>query len=291
MKTFLYLVLAIVLAVSFFSAPALALQECGLDVVLLNQDPYPAVPGDYVELVFQLNGIDGSNCDRIVFELLPQYPFSLDPSAGANITVRGGIASPDFQTHVLIPYDIRVDEQAVDGNNTIEVRYTGNTNNGLFFVEEFEIEIEDLRVDFEISIRDYDAATSTLTFDILNIGEHDVEAVTLEIPRQDSVAVKGPNRNIIGSLDANEDTSFSFEATPSAGNITLFVHYTDEINVRRSVEKMVAFEPDYFEGRNEGSQGVSGYIYVIGVIIIIGIIWFIRRKFSRKKEHYHKHSS
>ena len=31
--------------------------SCVLDTTLLNQDPYPAVPGDYVNLVFQVTGL------------------------------------------------------------------------------------------------------------------------------------------------------------------------------------------------------------------------------------------
>lgn len=263
-------------------------EGCELRASLLNQDPYPAVPGEYVKVVFQLNGTNDPDCHNILFELIPQYPFSLDPGKNSSATALGGAYARDFQSYLIVPYDVRIDKDAIDGANPIEVRYTSSKGDEYFNVAKFDIEIQDLRGDFEVSIRDYDPTTNTLTFDILNIGKYDVEAVTVEVPKQNNVVIKGANRNIVGSLDANEDTTFSFEASPSVGQLKMIIYYTDKINVRRTIEKEVSFDPDYFTGRKTESQSTPWYFYVIGLIILIVVIWFIRRRMTRKRTMHHK---
>lgn len=256
---------------------------CNLEASLLNQDPYPAVPGSYVKLVFQLSGLEKRECTKVDFELRPKYPFSLDPGENATVSVFGAGSTDDFSSNVIISYDVRVDGDAIDGNNSIEARYRGNSIGDLFFSKDFDVEIQDLRADFEVSVRDYDSTTRIITFDILNVGEHDIEAVTIEIPKQENLGVKGSNRNIIGSLDANEDTSFTFEGEPKEGNIQLTIYYTDEISIRRSVSKSVAFDPSYFEGRASESNGVAWYVYVLILIILVFVGFWVKGKFFKKK--------
>lgn len=275
------IIIGLLLVIPFLGAVS-AIGGCQLQAILLNQDPYPAVPGSYVKLVFQVSGLDNPNCGRASFELLPQYPFSLDPDKNSTAFVRG-VAGEDVNKQLLVPYDVRVDPNAIDGNNTIEARYKGGGTDDVYIFKDFDVKIEDVRADFELSVRDYDPVTNTITFDILNIGEHDVEAVTIDAPKQDTLMVKGANRNIIGSLDSNEDTSFSFEGTPSAGTIMLNIYYTDEINERRSLQKEVTFDPQYFEGRAGEQKGTPWYVWIIGLIIIVGIVWYIHRRSKKKK--------
>jgi len=46
------------MSVSFATAAV----ECNLDAKMINQDPYPAVPGEYVKVVFELTGISSLDC-------------------------------------------------------------------------------------------------------------------------------------------------------------------------------------------------------------------------------------
>jgi len=287
MKREVILGLFLVVVLSGF---VVAQSACNLDITMLNQDPYPAVPGDYVKAVFQARGVDNPNCGKITFELIEGFPFSLDPGVGNAITMRGGAYASDFATYLLAPYKIRVDEQALDEETPIKVRYASDKDvNQSYKVKEFNITIMDLHTDFEVAVKDYTKATNNLVFEILNVGEHDVEALTMEVPKQDNIAVKGSNRNIVGSLDSNEDTTFSFEAVPKSGEITLSIWYTDEINVRRVVEKKVVYDSSYFEDRVSDTNGGSKWTYVIVVLVIIGIIWWHRRarrkRLDREKRH------
>ena len=66
------LMITIIFASLLFSITNLttiSAEACSLDVKMVNQDPYPAIPGDYVKIVFQVEGISNSDCGEIEFEL------------------------------------------------------------------------------------------------------------------------------------------------------------------------------------------------------------------------------
>lgn len=148
--------LAILLFVFSFSL----VSACILDVKLINQDPYPALPGDYVKITFQLTGLEDTSCGLVTFQLLQDYPFSLDPGINNEVTVRSGTYAKDYDSSLIIPYKLRVDENAVDGDNSLNVRFfTTNTNNNLYQNRNFNISVEDSRTDFEINVKDYSYTT------------------------------------------------------------------------------------------------------------------------------------
>ena len=278
------------LVVSLNHAEAQSSRPCNLQPSLLNQDPYPAVPGDYVKLVFQLDGLDNPNCGDISFELLEEFPLSFDPDQKRIFTASSGTTLRNFQDFLLAPFEVRVDENALDGENLIEARYAHKlgTPTELFFLEDFNITVEDVRVDFEVSIKDYQTSTNTLTFEILNIGKTDIEALTIEIPKQDNIVVKGTKRNIVGSLDSKEDTTFSFEAIPQNGEIELIIFYSDLADIRRDVTKTVDFDSIYFEDRAGDNASLSPTFYAIAALIVLIILIWIRRIWKRRKSRHKK---
>ena len=224
---------------------------CSLNVSLLNQDPYPAVPGDYVKVVFQLKGVENKACTDAVFTIVPEYPFSLNTGDSPSITIKGGTYTNNYDSFLMVPYKLRVDSDAIEGDNPLKVKYSSD---------------------------------STITFEVLNSGENDVEALTLTVPKQDNIEIKGSPSNIIGSLDANDFTTTSFEATPKDGEITLILSYTDNINERRTTEEVVTFEGDYFVGRKSQEKSYSSTIIFILIIIAIVAYLYYRSHQKQKKK-------
>src|SRR6056297_2691896 len=158
-----------------------ASEDCSLNVSLLNQDPYPVIPGDYVEVVFEVSGTDNSDCEGARFKINQEYPFSLDKGKQNLKEISGNTFVKDFKKTWMVPYKLRVDKDALDGMNTLEVKYTPGESSNVFYSKNFNIKVEDVRVDFEVSVKQYDTNTNTMTFEILNIGENDVEALTIDI--------------------------------------------------------------------------------------------------------------
>ncbi|MFH1290501.1 MAG: hypothetical protein ABIH92_03770 [Nanoarchaeota archaeon] len=260
---------------------------CDLDVSMINQDPYPAVPGDYVKVVFQITGLENPDCAEVSFELVEEFPFSLDPGKESTVEILGGTYIRNYESFLLVPYDLRVDEDALDGDNTIEaiLRFEKGDGRVVSQIEQFDINVEGINIDFEISVKDFDSTTNTLTFEILNVGENDVEALTMEILKQDNIVVKGPNRNIVGDLDANEDSTAKFEALPYGGEVEVRILYTDSLYERRTMTKSVVYDSSYFTNRKADEvQPRSTYFYLFWGLAILWILLWIRRRWKRKKE-------
>lgn len=286
MKKSLNLILAIFSVVLL--SGLVAAEGCVLDVSLINQDPYPANPGEYVKVLFQINGLANPECGVVTFQVKEEFPFSVKPGTQNPIEVRSGTYSRKYSSFYNAPYELLVDKDALDGDHTIEVSYTTDEVEKL---KEFQINIEDTRADFEIYVKNYESLTRTLTFEILNIGENDIEALTLEIPKQDNIDIKGANRKVIGDLDSNEYTTADFEATPKDGDIEIKLVYTDIINVRREMIKEVAYDSSYFMDRNGEKKKQPIWAYVIAVVIIAWIVWRQIRKARKKKKLQKKHHS
>lgn len=263
--------------------------SCNLDISLLNQDPYPAIPGDYAKIVFQIKGLENPDCGKIEFELLEKYPISLDISENAKIFIESGGYNKDYSSFSLAPYKIRIDADALDGDNPIEIQYKLGGGGTAYFTKQFNLNIKDTKADFEVHVKDYESKTRTITFEILNIGKEDIEALTVEIPQQENIEIKGPKTKIVGDLDSNEYTTADFEAIISEGEITLNLIYTDTINERRTIEKKVLFEPEYFEGRISDQSKPKTTQYIIWTLLIVGLVYYFLRRRKKKLQKKHKH--
>lgn len=282
-KINLSIIIAILAMIYSFSVIVSA-ETCNLQISMLNQDPYPAIPGDYVKVVFQIDGIRNTECGTVTFGIKEDYPVYLDPNVENPITINSGVYAKNYGSFYLAPYKLRVDPNALDGENPIEIYYSTRTASNV--VKEFDITVEDIRADFEIHVKDYNYITKELTLEILNIAEADVEALTLEIPKQNSIEIKGANRIVVGDLDSNEYTTADFEAILSEGEtkINLNVVYTDSINVRREMQKVVEFDSSYFIDRNGDKKTPPYWLFGIIVFVIIIIIWRIIKKRRREAE-------
>ncbi|MBT6955889.1 LPXTG cell wall anchor domain-containing protein, partial [archaeon] len=278
----------LVLCIVLFSISFVASAGCDPSISLINQDPYPAVPGDSVKLVFQVDNVDNPECGDIEFKLLEEYPFTLDQGSKSVYNINPTYVQ-EHTTYLMAPFTIRVDENALDGDTPIEVglSFTGPTFGELS--EKFDVSIEDVKADFEITIKNYEATTNTLTLEILNIGKSDIEALTLEIPEQENIIVKGSYRNIVGDLDSNDYTTADFESIPADGEIMVSVLYTDSINVRRNLQKTITFNSQYFEDRNGTGNGTSIWTYIIILIVIGAVFWWWRRRKKKQAAHSHRH--
>jgi hypothetical protein len=279
---------SLILLIAVFSTFGIAAAAvCDPQISIINQDPYPAIPGDYVKVVFQIDGLENPNCGTIIFGIKEDYPISLESNVVNPITINSGTYQKNYGSFYLAPYKLRLDENALDGDNPIEVYYSmsGNAN----VIKDFNITVEDTRADFEINVKDYDYTTRTLIFEILNIGKTDVKALTLEIPKQSDIEIKGANRIVVGDLDSNEYTTADFEAILPKGeiNINLNVIYTDSIDVRREMQKVVDFDSSYFVDRDVKKKQPY-WLYILIVAVIAFFVWRRIKKKKREKERMKK---
>lgn len=290
------LVIFSLLVLSFGLLGFVSAATCDLKASLVNQDPYPAVQGDYVKLLFQLDGVAETGCGVIEFSLLEKYPIIFDDGAENTFTVNSGTFTKDHPSFLMIPYKVRVDANALDGANPVEVSFASNTGTPqtVSYLEQFDVEVKDVRVPFEVLVKDFDVTTNIMTLEVLNVGDADVQALTLEIPHDenlDVLEIKGANTNILGDIDSNEYTTSDFEVSPkSAGELLLNIKYTDETGTRRSTTEQVYFDSKNFNGKkaDQKKTPIGTIIFVIVVLIVIGY-FFYRRHQKKKKKHEMMH--
>jgi hypothetical protein len=269
-----------------------------LNISLVNQDPYPAEPGGYVDLLFTLENWGTDSADNVAVELLPAYPFSLDPGTNATKVI-GTIKG--FQTDekaVQVDYKVRVDKDAVDGTSEIKVRYTYDS--GTSVEKTFDVSISNPRTDFDVVVQDITSPSVTLA--IANIGANDGYAVIVGIPDQKDFRATGTSRTILGNLNAGDYTLATFQVIPvnqgsntGIRNLTVEISYTDALGIRRTVDKDVRLDMTPLTNRtfarsDQSQFGTSssgnGLIYIgIGTVGIVAIAaFFILRKRKGKKE-------
>ena len=293
-----------------------------LKTVFLSQDPYPADPSGYMTLLFKLENWGTAKAENVFFELVPQYPFSLDP--GVDATIELGTVNP-LQTNtnaILLRYKVKVDEDAVDGDNEIGIKY-GFGDGSSFYTKTFNISVSNPKTDFDIIVQSTTSSSTTLA--IANIGSNTAYSVVVRIPDQQTFVASGISATILGNLNAGDYTLTSFQISSSIGNsstgpqgfpgrpgmnasmpspasganasmsgstnLQVEISYTDELGIRRTIGKEVKMASS--SGSSSGMQlqqssqqfslgGGLNYI-IIGVVGIAAIAAFFKLRGRKKK--------
>jgi hypothetical protein len=286
-----------------------------LRATLVNQDPSPADPGGYVEVLFKIENRGTKNADNASLELIPEYPFSLDPgvSAVTNLGTINGLQIGD--NAFLVRYKLKVDKDAVNGDNEIKLKYSDG-DGSVYNLVTFNVSVSNPRTDFDVIVQDLTDTSATLA--IANIGANTAYSTIIRVPQQENFAVSGTSASVIGNLDAGDYTLVSFQITSTSvanisnptripptesptvmstnvsmnrnKNITVEISYTDTLGIRRTVQKQVSF--DITNGtttsslqRSQSSASLLGnggltyiVIGVVGIVIIVAILKIRKRK-------------
>jgi len=80
-------------------------------VVQLSYDPFPASPGQYVDVWYKIENRGDTAVNDLRFILLPEFPFSLDSDAAEHV-----IGTLDAHQSALVKYRVRVAEDALQGD-------------------------------------------------------------------------------------------------------------------------------------------------------------------------------
>ena len=298
--------------VSFISA-----ESCGLSISLVNQDPYPAIPGDYLDVVFQVDGIENPECEGTIFDLDLSYPFSIAENDTLR-TLEGSTWVLKYKTEWMIPYTLKVDADAFDGNSTLTVKYGQEET---FVSSDFDILIQDSRTNFDAVIQE--VSGSEVSIAIANSGEYTANSVVVRIPEQESFRTTETDGQMVGNLDAGDYTIVSFTLTSAMqknmqskdnvnktnfqenkkNNLEFDIYYTDSLGERRIVNMELPLQinsvlstdngqmPAGFSGkegkRKEESKTNWTLWIILGIVIVVG--YFLYKKNPKEtKEFYNK---
>ncbi len=213
-----------------------------IKTTLINQDPYPAEPGGMVKLNFRVENLGSTNAKDLVFEILPEYPFSLyGDSAQKDVGSIGGRQMGSLGA--VVSYNLKVSEGAAEGINSVYVRYKLSNNDGVWVKPHpFNVTINAhaalLGVEKAYSEPESIAPGKTGSYYITlkNFGKSAVKDIKLRLNFSSSipfVAINSSNERIIPLLgsDSSANLRFAVAALPGAEadyyNVPLILDFND----------------------------------------------------------------
>ncbi|PIN70197.1 hypothetical protein COV93_02495 [Candidatus Woesearchaeota archaeon CG11_big_fil_rev_8_21_14_0_20_43_8] len=230
-------------AVSAVSDPVDALSSSyRVKVVFLNQDPDPVEPGKYVNVRFKVENLGNDDLDDLTFEILPEYPFSLDSQKDATIDIGGLFGRQKDEYGAILDWKLRVDKDAIEGENEIKLRYTYPGKVSWITLDAFDINV---RTHDAILMADSYKATPErvvsgnkvkLDITIKNFADSMVKDIKTKLSLPANFAPVGStNEKTTKQIDAGKTMIVNYElmvdtdATSNVHKIPLEITYSDEL--------------------------------------------------------------
>jgi len=259
-------ILCVMLIVCAAVSLAAISNSADIDVSLINQNPDPAEPGKYVELKWKVENIGSLNAENVIFEVIPKYPFSLDPGESAQQKIGSLWGRQIGDNGVTVTYRLKVDENAVEGQNEIEIRYS--LDNGISWQNPGK---------FYISIRTHDAILNVkkvsyapdpmppgkktvLSIELENMADSLLKDIKVNLVLikiiQTAVAVSyeelpfstigTTNLQVIKSIEAGKTKTIEFTLIPDPDadaniyKIPITIQYSDELGTNYSKSEVIS---------------------------------------------------
>jgi hypothetical protein len=229
-----------------------------IQITLISQEPDPVNPGEVVDLRFKIENLGSSPTGDLILEILPQYPFSVyKGSAIQKVASLQGLQRDG--EGVILLYKIKVDEKAVEREETIDIRYREDKIGSPWkIIEDFPVRIRtrDIVVSVESVISNPDPVPpgkeASVTLKIKNNADSLVRDLKIKLDTTAAtvpfVPVKSTTEKSLYQLDAGETTtvSFNFIAEPDADGgvykIPLTISYADETGTLYSKDDVISLK-------------------------------------------------
>lgn len=262
MKRILAFSILLVLLFSMQAFANLTPSTTALQVHMINQDPDPVRPGEYVELKFRVVNNGQIAARNVQVELVEAFPFSLDPGiSGVKELGTIDILQRD-SAGTVIDYRVRVASDAVLGRNRITLRYT---HDGAAKVSR----------DFMVDVRERDSGISivgvatnptqlvpgnpgTVDITLQNPSDLNIRDVSVQLGLETESIPVAPYQSATTKkqvlLRPNEENTFSFGVVPlsdaSAGvykvpvRISYFGSENEVVEKQDIIGIVIGSEPD-----------------------------------------------
>ena len=214
-----------------------------LQIQELKYDPYPAEAGEYMDLWVKIENIGTEEADNVTCMLLPKYPFSLDPNENATRHI-GKLPGAE---EIILQYKLRVDSNAVEGWNEMEIKCQKENSNN-WVIHKFDLYVESKIPEFAIgSIVSEptklfpDSEENKLSIEIQNIGTGDAELVTSELILPEGITPSESYSNManLGTIKEGESKTAEYyididkNTIPGNYKAKLIIKYKDFNNNRK----------------------------------------------------------
>jgi len=233
-----------------------------LQIKQMKYEPYPVNPSEYVRVWIKVENLGTGLTKDATFKIIPKFPFSFDdPKDSIKSYGQIGYGRNEEDNLVVLEYKVKVDKDAIEGTNEIELKYNTDGSDSWFY-KKFDIEITDAQTDFDLVIQE--VSEQQVSVAIANTGKNIAYSVIVKIPEQENFETIGTEGQMVGNLENGDYTLVSFELnekTRTSGKkpLRIQIDYTDNIGERRSVIKEIMFEMDstanQFPGMTNSEDG------------------------------------
>lgn len=110
-------------------------------VALTKQEPDPVEPGKQLEVSFKLDN-NGTIASNVVFEILPEYPFSLLPEESPSKFIGTLGTYQEGRQSVIVKYKLKVAQDSSNDNHEIKVRYKSDNLESWVTLDNFKIKVQ-----------------------------------------------------------------------------------------------------------------------------------------------------
>jgi len=230
-----------------------------IKVTLINQEPDPVNPGEIVNLRLRIENYGSSKTGDLIFEIVPEYPFSM--YKGSSVRNIGSLESLQRDNQgVILLYKLKVDEDAVEREETIDIRYKeeSDLSNRWIYVEDFPVRIRtrDIVISVESIISTPDpippGKEAVVALKIKNNADSLVRDIVVKIDTTSTsvpfAPIKSTTEKNLYQLDANEETTVRFNliVEPNADGdvykIPLNISYADETGTSYTKDDVISLK-------------------------------------------------
>jgi hypothetical protein len=254
------------------------------DILFLNQNPDPAAPGDYVEIRVKVENIGIEAAEEMYFEVVPEYPFSLDPGASREVKLGDTDARQIGENAYVLYWKLRIDKSAVQGNNKLKMRYSSDKGMKWVELDDFYVRVQtdDAIINIVEAVTDPKEVAPGEEFNLKitleNLADSYMEDVTTTVTLlhlSGATVVQLPftpvgmsNVKTIKQLDGGANKIMTFrmvadvDATTGAYKVPIEVSYSDNLNKNFTKTSFIGLKvgstPDLFVSLDRPSASSAG---------------------------------
>ncbi|MBD3262816.1 hypothetical protein GF374_00360 [Candidatus Woesearchaeota archaeon] len=271
-------------------------------VTLLDYDPSPAQPGQFLILYIKVENSGGDDITNAKYILEPKDPFVFKGGEDAE-RVFGTIGS---QQQVLLEYDLYVDEDAYEGTYTIPLKLCLDQNCDDFIKKEIDITVQTGGIPgIEVGLEESDifkgGKRGQITLHVINRGDLDAKYLVMELMPTKQFEIISPSRIYVGEMESDDFETAEFDifingdvASDATQRIDLpvFLDYSDANDKKYSETQSVGltvYSNSDMAKMSLGSNSHSTtqyFMIVIGALIVIFLAYkyYFKKKFIKKQE-------
>ena len=247
------IILVLIIALIALQA-ALAIEGKLIRTNLISQEPDPADPGSYTDLRFKIENSGASSIQDVQVKLIEDYPFSLDPGEDAIQFIGNLEERQKDDSGVIVKYKVKVDEDAVEGENKIKLAYKYP---GEYWVEkEFTINIR--TTDIVLAVESVKSTPelitpgkeAKLTISLNNLADSVIRDIRVNLDLSADtipfVPIKSTTEKKIYQIGSKATKSLTFDlmatadAETGAYKIPISLSYYDEIGTSYSKDDIIS---------------------------------------------------